>query len=496
MSLLEAARRWCRPLALTVLAALAVSAPGCAVNPVTGRREVTLVSTAGEKEIGEEAARDVEESMGIVADSPIAEYVAAIGRRLAQYSPRHDVGYVVRIVDTPEPNAFALPGGFVYVSRGLLALANSEDELANAIGHEIGHVAARHAVQRVSRAAPIGILTGVPAALTGIIFPRVGDAIAGVGGVANDLILAPFDRDQEREADRVGQDLAARGGWDPMGLASLLRTLEREEALRNGGVKRTSFLSSHPSTPERVATTEAAARGLTRAAAPPIAAGRAAFLSRLDGLAVGESAARGVVRSQKFLHRELDFTVTFPAGWPLENAPRSVSAAPPDGAAIAVVQIAGNGDDPGTFAREFEQKTRTPFKEPSRRVVVSGLPAVRALTELRTSDGAFAVDLAWIAHHGRVYRIAGMTRPPRLDAYRARFGAIVESFRALTHAERESLTQTRLRIVHAREGESLAQLVARVPGAAWTAAETAVANGRQAEDHLRSGDQLKLAVKY
>lgn len=489
-------RAWRHPLPVivTALVLLALGSAGCAVNPVTGKREVALVSTESEREIGEQVAREVEESMGLVNDAPLVGYVAAIGRRLAEHSPRRDVAYTVRIVDTPEPNAFALPGGFVYVSRGLLALVNSEDELANVIAHEIGHVAARHAVQRVSRSAPIGILTGVPAALTGIVFPRVGEAIAGVGSVANDLIQAPFDRDQEREADRVGQELAARAGWDAAALSSLLHTLEREEALRTGTVKRASFLSSHPSTPERVATTERSARGLARAATPPIVSGRGAFLARLEGLVVGDSPARGVLKQGKLLHRELDIAVTFPQGWPAENERRMGLAVAPDGAALTVLQVVGEGDDPLTFARQFEQKTRTPFREPATRVRVGGLSAVRALTELRSSDGPFAVDLAWIAHRGLVFRIAGMTRPPRLDAYRPAFIAVGQSFRALTPGERESLIEPRLRVVSGRDGETLAQLVARTHGAAWNAAETAVANARRSDERLRSGDLLKLAI--
>jgi predicted Zn-dependent protease len=455
---------------------------------------VTLLSAASEREIGQEAAREVETSMGLVRDAPLAGYVEAIGRRLAEHSPRRDVPYTVQIVDTPEPNAFALPGGFVYISRGLLALAGSEDELAGAIGHEIGHVAARHAVQRVSRSAPIGIITGLPAAITGVFFPRVGEAIADVGGAATDLILAPYDRDQEREADRVGQELAARAGWDPAALGPLLATIERAERLQAGAGRRASFLSSHPSTPERVAATARTAGELVRATPRPIAASRAEFLRRLEGLIVGDSQARGVFRGQRFLHPDLDFAVVFPAGWPTQNSPRSTAAAAPDGGAVTVVRIAGSGDDPVKFAADFGRRMGTPFREPPRQAVIGGLPAARGLIELQTSEGAFVLDLAWIAHRAQVFSVAGVTRPGRLPAYRAGFAQVIESFHPLTAGERASLTPTRLAIVPAREGESVAQLLARTPGAAWSAAEAAVANGRQPEERLRAGDLLKVAV--
>src|SRR6185369_12916072 len=199
-------------------ALLLVIGGGCAVNPVSGRPEVTLVSEAKEQELGDAEAKNVAATMGLVDDPRLTGYVRAIGDRLAKFSPRTDVAYTFYIVDMPEPNAFALPGGYVYVSRGLLALTNSEDELAGVLGHEIAHVAARHAVRRVTRAAPLAIVTGLGAALTGIVSPTLGDLVGGVGGFAGALVLAPYSRGQENEADRLGQEFSAAAGWDPAGL--------------------------------------------------------------------------------------------------------------------------------------------------------------------------------------------------------------------------------------------------------------------------------------
>lgn len=141
---------------------------GCAVNPVTGSHEIVLMSVEGEKQLGEENARQVAEQMGIFDNPELVSYIQSIGQRQAEKSPYQDVNYQFQIVDLEEPNAFALPGGYVYVSRGLLLLLNSEDELAGVIGHEIGHVAARHSVQRLTRAAPIGLVTGITSAAVGI----------------------------------------------------------------------------------------------------------------------------------------------------------------------------------------------------------------------------------------------------------------------------------------------------------------------------------------
>ncbi len=271
---LDAVRRGDRPYRVVALWAalgvVAVAAGGCATNPVTGRSELVLVSAEREKELGRDEARRVEQEMGLLADPALVAYVQGVGQRLAAQSPRRDVEYRFQVVDRTEPNAFALPGGYVYVTRGLLVFVNSEDELAGVIGHEIGHVAARHSVQQISRAAPLAVVTGIGAAVTGVVSPGLGRAVGGAGAAASELILAPYSRDQEREADRVGQGLAAAAGWDPAGLPAFLKTLSREEDLSGGGPRRPSFLDSHPATPERVAATAEHARELARAPEAPM----------------------------------------------------------------------------------------------------------------------------------------------------------------------------------------------------------------------------------
>ena len=183
---------------------------GCVVNPVTRRPEFVVMSARQEREIGAREAANVEKAMGLVDDSDLVAYVRRIGDRLAVHSPWQDVVYTFHVVDMAEPNAFALPGGFVYVTRGLLALVNSEDELACIIGHEIGHIAARHAVQRISRAvtlAPVAIVTGIAGAVTSIVSPMLGDALGSSGALAVEAALAPYSRRQENQADEVGH------GW-------------------------------------------------------------------------------------------------------------------------------------------------------------------------------------------------------------------------------------------------------------------------------------------
>ena len=476
---------------LVVLVALALDG-ACARNPVTGRPEITLVSAARERELGQAEARRVAETMGIFEDPGLSGYVRAVGERLARFSPRTDVPYTFQIVDTEEPNAFSLPGGPVYISRGLLVLMNSEDELAGVLGHEIGHVAGRHAVRRVTRAAPLAVATGLGAAVTGIVSPMLGHLVGGIGGVAGALVLAPYSREQEREADRIGQELAAAAGWDPAGLSKALRTLEREDSLHGGEKRWNSFFATHPPLPDRVADTEARAATLARAAAAAVA-GSGGILRRLEGLPVGPRASNGVFDGETFLHPDLDFRLRFPAGWKTANERTVVGASAPDGHAVVGLELVGKGSDPDAALRAFEREAKIELASGAERLMVGGLPAIHVTTTARTRNGRVALDLTWIAHAERIYQVTGATPPDGAEAAKPLFRATVESFRPLTAGERTGIRETRLRVVAARAGEGLADLLARTRST-WRLEMAAVANGLDAAARLASGQPVKVAV--
>jgi predicted Zn-dependent protease len=475
-----------------VLAALNTGA--CAVNPVSGRPELVLVSAERERQLGDEEAKNVAATMGLVEDAALTAYVSDVGRRLAAVSPRRDIDYRFLVVDMSEANAFALPAGHVYVSRGLLVLLDSEAELAGILGHEIGHIAARHAVQRMSRAAPIGILTGVGAAVTGVVSPLMGNIIGGMGEMAGQLVLAPYSRDQEREADRVGAELLARAGWEPGGLAQALRTLEMEEKLAGGTPRRSSFFATHPALPERVETVTAQAATLARTERPGIAATRPEFVRRLDGLVVGPNAAEGVVVKGRFLHPDLDLAMTFPDGWKTHNERTAVGARSPDGRAMLMLDVAGDGDDPAAGVRALEQKTGTRLGDRVERIDVGGQRALRLITEARSDGDRLGVEITWIAISGRILRLTGAATAASFEAQQPAFRRTAASMRRLTAAERAGITERRLRLVPARRGEMIAQVSARARST-WKPDLAAVANGVAPGTILEDGYLVKIAVE-
>jgi predicted Zn-dependent protease len=455
-----------------------------------------LVSAAKEAEIGREEAQKVERNPGLLDDAELLEYVGLIGARLAEHSPRSELSYSFHVVDLAEPNAFALPGGYVYVSRGLLALVNTEAELAGVIGHEIGHIAARHAVQRAKLAAvtaPVTIATGIAGWATAQLSPLLGRVVAGVGQVAGGLVLAPYSRDQEREADRVGQQIAAEAGWDPRGISTFLRTLEREEELRLGRPRPYSFFASHPTTPDRVSRTAKYAGELTAAPSHAVAKDRRALLAKLDGLLVGDDPAQGLFVETRFLQPDLDFALHFPSEWKTRNERDFVAASAPDGGMGSMLQLVGEGEDPLVVAREVESRTKTDLLDKAETTRVGELRAIHAVEEIRGSEGRLGLDLWWIAHRGRVYQITGMSPADRFEPSLPVLRRIARSFRPLSAAERSEIRATRLRIVRARRGESLSRLAERMQ-AAWKPPEVAVANALSVDAPLREGQVLKVAL--
>ncbi|MDH4328057.1 MAG: M48 family metalloprotease [Nitrospira sp.] len=478
-------------LRLAIVSLLLLHASGCAVNPVSGRPELTLVSEEQEIQLGTQEAEKIEQQMGLVPDEALTRYLNALGKRLADESPRPNLDYQFHVVDMAEPNAFALPGGHIYVSRGILALANSEDELAGVVGHEIGHVAARHSVQTISKRGPFALIFGAASGLAGLVSPLVGNIIGGIGEVTQGIIFSPYSRSQENEADRVGQKMTAQSGWDPAGLSRLLISLDHEVRLHQEAQRKPSFFDTHPPTPDRAEKTAAYAKKLTKVSREPISASPEAFVRRLDGLVVGPRAANGVVQGATFKHPDLNFFVEFPDDWKIQNSPRKIIAAADAGEAAVVLGAVAEGNDPLDGAKLLEKNSeRTDIVSGTSLTNIGGLPAAR--TQL-SAEGKAMLDVTWIAYGGLIYQIVGMTSIKQFDAMKPVFHGVANSFRPLTQSERAGITETRIRLVTGRDGETIGALKQRA-GSAWSQEEIAVVNGLNVSDKIREGQLLKVAI--
>ncbi|MEN8161214.1 MAG: M48 family metalloprotease, partial [Myxococcota bacterium] len=384
-------------------------------------------------------------------------------------------------------NAFALPGGPIFVTRGLLALVRSEDELAGVLAHEVAHVAARHSVRQVTAATPLAVLFGLPAAIVGSVSRPLGSLVALPGALVSKLALSAYGRDQEYEADRLGAELVRAVGLSPLGLAGLLERLAREEALHREGPQPLSFFSSHPRTPDRMEQVRAHARELD--GAPPPRSAPALALERLDGLLIGPSPAQGVFVENDFLHPKLDIAWRVPEGWTHENHPEAVVAIDPasEGRVALLLQLVGEGDDPAAAA--VAEGLGPEHEKALRRLEIGGRPAA----QLELTRGGDAALLTWLALGGRIYRVVGICPVSELGVRHALFTEAAAALRALGADDRARIRAARLRLRSPQPGERLEDLVRRTKSA-WSGAELAVANDLDPEAPLAAGGSLKVPI--
>lgn len=441
-------------LLLTLLLGLS----GCATNPVTGRQDFVLMSEAQEIALGASSARQLARQYPPYADPALQDYVQSVGQRLAAASHRPGLSYRFTVVDSAEVNAFALPGGHVYITRGLLALLGSEAELAAVLGHEIGHVTARHGVRQHS----VSQATGITAALGAVFFPELasqsGQQLAGVLGTA---LVRGYGREQELEADALGAEYLARTGYDPEAMRSVLSTLKTQEELerqRAAGEGRPAsvyhgLFATHPSSDQRIA--EIITRARQMAAPGGGRLERERFLQALEGLPLGPNPARGVMRGDTFFYDDpragIDFALRFPAGWAVRNLPDRVLALAPGEAAALQLTTAPRrpGQSPKAFLTDTLGMGRLTAEGP---IAPDGLEGYTAVAMPR-GDGGQAMRFSVIHAGERAYVLAGAVRDPAAARQWDRlFLDTAASFHRLSAAERASLAPERITLLRAGEG--------------------------------------------
>lgn len=435
------------------------------------KKPPVLTIPQDDRKAGAEASEQVAAAMGIM-EGPLADYVKKVGARVARHGG-HVFKYTFNVVNEDTPNAFALPGGFIYVSRGLLILANSEDEVANVLGHEITHVSQRHAAARQQ------IVEGVP----------------GIFQFMQFASLAGYGRDQERTADKLGQKLAGDAGYDPYGMSTFMKQLDFAERLSRGSSRIPSWRDSHPSSRERVADNAARAGRVQWAPKPGIVEGRAGFLALLDGIAIGLPASEGVFKRTRFLHPDMGFTIRFPDGWETRNTHSAVGALSPERNAQVVLEFGGTGTDLDAAAEKYIAKMGKDGLrlEKPEKLTLGGRKALRSRGTASTGRGSFHAVVTWLLweHGGQemIFRIMGLSLSRQHEGI---FVNVARSFRPITPREIATIKETRLRIAVAQEGETLAALSQRTRNK-WNVNTTAVANGVHTTDRLSKDFPVKIA---
>lgn len=489
--------RW-RPL-LAAAALLALPwLQGCSTNPATGRDNLTFVSQEDERRLGEEAHPEVLEEFGGEYQNPeIQAYVNSIGQLLARSSEMPDLDWHFTVIDSDIINAFALPGGYIYISRGLMALADDEAQLASVLGHEIGHVTARHYATRQTQAigaqvgvALLSILTGATAG------GEAAQSVGQLGSMAAQGYLASYSRGQELESDTLGIRYLGRTGYDTAASAEFLGKLETSKnllaRLRNETPRGFSYLDTHPPTQERV---EEARAQIERP--PEAGAGRArdVFFDKLDGMIYGDSPSQGLRKGRVFAHPELRFRFEVPEDFYMLNFPSQVIATGPDDAALAFTSDSEGwqGDMRAYLTRKWAANANLQDVEAIR---IDGRPAATGWTRGRTNRGQVDVRVVAVRwQNGQIYRFQFMAPPQVMQRYERQFRETTYSLRALSQAEAGRLKPSRIRIHEVRSGETFESLAGRTPFDRLAADHLRVLNGYGPNQQPEAGDMIKLVVE-
>lgn len=468
-----------RPAALLVV----VLVTGCATNPVTGRREFSLVTAGQEEQMGREGYPAVIAEYGAYEDSTTQRYVNEVGQRLAKVSHLPDLKWTFTVIDDPSVNAFAMPGGYIYITRGILAHLNSEAQLAGVLGHEIAHVTRRHSASQISRQQLAGIGLGVASILS--------SSVARHGQVAQQalgLMFLKYSRDHENEADASGIDYATRAGYDPADVPPTYAMLKRVS--ERAGQRLPGFLSTHPDPGDREARTTELAR-VAREGRTGLLVRHDDYLRRVDRMVFGDDPRGGYFEGDEFYHPGLGFRMTFPAGWKHQNARAAVTASPGDQAGMQFTLADAEDLAPGDYVAKLAGSGKI-ARSSGAVERVGGFPAWVGRIAVAGDAGTERILAAAFIRGGpgRMYQILGFSAAPD-DADFRKVLASARSFGPLTDAARLAPTPARVKVTRVTKAASFESAVTSLGAQAIDLESTAILNNRQAGDPLVVGEPIK-----
>ncbi len=429
---------------------------GCAVNPATGQRQLMLVSEGQEIAMGQEADPAISAMFGIYDDADLQQYVARLGDSLAAISERPQLPWTFRVVDDPIVNAFALPGGFIYVSRGIMAHFNSEAQLVSVLGHEIGHVTARHSASQMSeqQLAQLGLVAGA------IVVPDVAARYGGIAQQALGILFLKFSRDDERQADMLGFRYMTRVGYDPREMPGVFDMLGRVTEA-GGGRGLPVWLSTHPDPGDRQQRIGAL---IAESGQDFIGAtvGERRYLLKLHGLVYGPNPREGFFRDQLFLHPDLEFQITFPAGWQTVNQKTAVMAQSPNEDAILQLTLAEAASSPGEAAQVFvgQEGVNAGAVQTG---TIGGFPSATAVFAAETEQGILRGAVTFIQYGDNIYRLLAFSTSAAWSSYQQTVANSVASFARLTDQSALSVQPVRLSIIELPQAMTIEAFNQRYP---------------------------------
>ena len=457
----------------------------CAYNPVTGKKELSFMSESQELALGKQSDPEIISFYGSYEDEKMQAFINEKGKEMGKISHRPELDYQFRILDSPVVNAFAVPGGYVYFTRGIMAHFNNEAEFAGVLGHEIGHVTARHSAKQYTTqtALQLGFVLGM---VTSKKFREFSD----VGGVGLQLMFLKFGRNHESQSDKLGVEYSTKIGYDAHQMADFFQTLSRMRD-NSGGETIPTFMSTHPDPVDRFNTVHRLAdKEQANVDKSSLAVNRDSYLRMIDGLTYGEDPRQGYVENNKFYHPEMKFEFPIPSGWKTVNMPSQVQVAPSNGEAMILMSLAA--EKSLSEAKQKILETDSLRVVSSRNERINGLNASIFLADIGKS---LRLLTYLIEYNGLIYKFHGMAEPVNFSKYDRSFERTFENFKRLTDQSKINVKPDRIRVKSVKKSGTLRSVLQsyRMPNDRLE--EMAVINGMKLTDQLKTGTKIKIVEK-
>ena len=418
---------------------------GCAVNPVTGKREFMLMSESKEIAMGKQADVDIVRSYGSYSDDSLQNWFDERGREMAKITHRSHLNYSFTVLDSPVVNAFAVPGGYVYVTRGILAYFNNEAQFAGVLAHELGHVNARHTAARYSKAQLANLTLGI-----GSIFSEEFAKYAQFASLGATLLFLKYSRDDEREADMLGVEYSSKVGYDAVEMSEFFQTLER---MHPGGGSLPAWQSTHPDPGDRVNATKKQALEFQNANTDKeFMVKRNEYLDLSDGLTFGDDPRQGYVKDGTFYQPEMKFMFPVPSGWQLSNNPTEVRMEPEEQNAMLIFTFAP-GDTLQMAATQFATDNNVNVIN-KQSISVNGMEGVRISGRMTVNNSDIAIISFFIKKEDSIFAFHGMSSPSDAGMFTGAFANTAYGFNTLTDKSLIDVSPERIR-VHETDNDKL-----------------------------------------
>ena len=466
----------------------------CARNPVTGKREVMLMSQNQELQLGASSDPQIVAQYGLYESAAIQSFIDDKGQEMAAISHRPDLDYSFKVLDSPVVNAFAVPGGYVYFTRGILAHFNNEAEFAGVLGHEIGHVTARHSAKQYSKQ-----MLGQVAFLGGVIFSEKFRTFANEANTGMQLLFLKFGRSAESQSDELGVEYSTKIGYDSHNMANFFGTLKRLQG--ESGQSIPSFLSTHPDPGNRFNDVHQLSDEIQQEyPKESLKTNRDSYLRMIDGMIVGVDPKQGYVEDGKFYHPELLFEFLVPANWQINNTPSAVQMVPQDGNALLTMVLAAGTSLNDASNQVITENNLTVIERGNQRI--NGFEAIEMISNQVTpaqQQGAEATTIriytALIKYGDLIYVFHGMSSPEDFTRMYPTFQATARSFAKLLDPEKINKQPDVLKIVTIPSQMTHAQAMTRFGMTSEQSQELEILNGMESTTVLEAGSLLKTLVK-